>query len=233
MFEKVAYSYIALYNSTYFILENKLYKEILSMDNQQPSSKIEWRIVQEYDHYEVNELGQIRHRDRKILTPRANPGGYQYVNFKINGKGHNFAVNRIVANAFIPNPNHYLEVNHINGDKTDNRVVNLEWVTSSANKKHSHESGLRQSNGKKVEQLTLSGELLNTFDSVSAAAKYIGCSVGAISNCCNGRTKTSQGYKWRFAEGSTTKYSRKPSESVRDSLDNTKDEDIVSTLSES
>lgn len=202
------------------------------MDNQQPSSKIEWRIVQEYDHYEVNELGQIRHRDRrKILSPRSNPGGYQYVNFKINGKGHNFAVHRIVANAFVPNPNQYPEVNHINGDKTDNRAINLEWVTSSENKIHSHQSGTRQSNGKQVEQLTLSGELLNTFISVSEAARYIGCTVGAISNCCNGRTKTSQGYKWRFVEGSTTKYSRKPSESVRDS--SIEDEDIVSTLSES
>lgn len=60
----------------------------------------------------------------------------------------------------------------------------------------------------------------------------IGCSVGAISNCCKGRTKTSQGYVWKYAEGSTTKYLRKPSESVRSSSIK-EDEDIVSTSSES
>ena len=62
------------------------------MDNQQLSSKTEWREVKEYSNYEVNQLGEIRHKKRqKILKPRDNNGGYQYVNFKINGKNTNFA----------------------------------------------------------------------------------------------------------------------------------------------
>lgn len=202
------------------------------MDNQQLSDKLEWRTVVEYDRYEVNELGQIRHKDRKkILTPRANRSGYMYVNFNIGGHRTNFAVHRIVANAFIPNPNNYPEVNHKNLDKADNRVENLEWVNSTENKIHSYNSEIRKSNGKEVEQYDLNNNYIKTFPSASAAAKYMGCSIGAISNCCNGRTKTSQGYLWRFAESSTTKYKRNPSLAVQDS--SKEDEDIVSTSSES
>lgn len=197
------------------------------MDNQQLSSKTEWREVKEYSNYEVNQLGEIRHKKRqKILKPRDNNGGYQYVNFKINGKNTNFAVHRIVANAFIPNPNGYTEVNHKDYNKKNNCVDNLEWVSSSQNKQHSYlKQENKKSRGKAVNQYTKGGIFLKTFDSVSDAAKELGCCVAAISNCCLGRTKTSQGFRWSFVESSTTKYERKPSSSVRDSAK--ADEDIV------
>ena len=197
------------------------------MDNQQLSSKTEWREVKEYSNYEVNQLGEIRHKKRqKILKPRDNNGGYQYVNFKINGKNTNFAVHRIVANAFIPNPNGYTEVNHKDYNKKNNCVDNLEWVSSSQNKQHSYlKQENKKSRGKAVNQYTKEGIFLKTFDSVSEAAKELGCCVAAISNCCLGRTKTSQGFRWSFVESSTTKYERKPSSSVQGS--SKEDEDIV------
>lgn len=199
------------------------------MGNQQPSDKMEWRTVIEYGRYEVNQYGDIRHKERRhILAKRPNQSGYLYVNFNIQGKRQNFAVHRIVANTFIPNPNNYKEVNHKDYDKENNCVENLEWVNSSQNSLHSYEKKEnRICRSKGVEQYNKEGTLLRTFDSVSAAAEFLGCSIGAISNCCNGRTKTSQGYLWKFVEGSTTKYSRKPSESARDS--SKEDEDIVST----
>lgn len=182
------------------------------MDNQQPSVEMEWRTVCEYDHYEVNRKGEIRHKVRKqVLKPRLNSGGYAYVNFNINGHRKNFAVHRIVANAFIPNPNGYSEINHKDYDRTNNCVDNLEWVDSSQNKQHMF---LKEENkdcrGKEVEQYTKKGEYIKTFTSLSAAAQEMGCTVGAISNCCMGRSKTSMGYRWRFSEGSTTKYERNP-----------------------
>ena len=197
------------------------------MDNQQLSSKTEWREVKEYSNYEVNQLGEIRHKKRqKILKPRDNNGGYQYVNFKINGKNTNFAVHRIVANAFIPNPNGYTEVNHKDYNKKNNCVDNLEWVSSSQNKQHSYlKQENKKSRGKAVNQYTKEGMFLKIFDSVSDAAKELGCCVAAISNCCLGRTKTSQGFRWSFVESSTTKYERKPSSSVQGS--SKEDEDIV------
>lgn len=197
------------------------------MDNQQLSNKTEWREVKEYNHYEVNQFGQIRHKKRQqILKPRSNSGGYQYVNFKINGKNTNFAVHRIVANAFIPNPNGYTEINHKDYDKTNNCVDNLEWVTSSQNKQHAFlKEENKNSRGKSVSQFTKDGTFIKTFPSVSAAAAELGCCVAAISNCCLGRTKTSKGFRWSFVESSTTKYERNPSSSVQDSLK--EDEDIV------
>ena len=197
------------------------------MDNQQPSNEMEWREVKEYSNYEVNQFGQIRHKKRKqILKPRSNKGGYQYVNFKINGKNTNFAVHRIVANAFIPNPNGYTEVNHKDYDRNNNCVDNLEWVTSSQNKTHAYlKQENKQSRGKAVEQYSKDGIYLKTFESVSEAALTMGCCISAISNCCLGRTKTSQGFRWKFVEGSTTKYERNPSSSVRNSEKS--DEDIV------
>ena len=197
------------------------------MDNQQPSNEIEWRDVKEYDHYEVNQFGEIRHKKRKqVLKPRSNNGGYLYVNFNINGIRTNFAVHRIVANAFIPNPKGYLEVNHKDYNKQNNNVSNLEWVNSSQNKQHAYlKQENKQSRGKSVEQYTKDGRYIKTFESVSQAAQEIGCCVSAISNCCLGRTKTSKGYRWKFAEGSTTKYERNSSSSARDSKK--LDEDIV------
>lgn len=181
------------------------------MGNQQLSSETEWREVQEYTNYEVNQFGETRHKKRKqILKPRSNKGGYLYVNFKINGKNTNFAVHRIVDLAFIPNPNGYTEVNHKDYDRTNNCVENLEWVTSSQNKQHAYlREENKKSRGKEVVQYSKDGELIKIYSSVSEAAKEFGCSVAAISNCCLGRTKTSQRFRWSFTESSTTKYERK------------------------
>lgn len=197
------------------------------MGNQQLSNEVEWRTVIEYSNYEVNQFGEIRHKQRKkVLKPRSNKGGYLYVNFKINGKNKNFAVHRIVANAFIPNPNGYAEVNHKDYDKTNNCVENLEWVDSSQNKQHAYlKAENKESRGKAVNQYSKTGEFIKIFGSVSEAAAECGCCVAAISNCCLGRTKTSQGFRWSFAESSTTKYERKPDSSVRTS--SKEDEDIV------
>lgn len=202
------------------------------MDNQQPSNKEEWRVVLEYDRYEVNRYGEIRHRVRKqVLKPRPNPSGYLYVNFNIEGHRQNFAVHRVVANAFIPNPNYKPEVNHKDLNKNNNFVENLEWVDSSENKNHFHQTKTSTTLGKEVDQFSKSGVFIKRYKTVTEAAREVGCVVGAISNCCLGRTKTSMGYKWSFVEGSTTKYARNPSASAQDSLK--EDEDIVSTSSES
>ena len=197
------------------------------MDNQQPSVEIEWRTVKECDRYEVNQFGEVRHKKyRRILKPRKNSGGYGYVCFNINGKRKNFAIHRIVANAFILNPNEYTEVNHKDYDRLNNRVDNLEWVSSSKNKIHAYKKIENHiTRGKEVEQYTKDGKYVKTYDTVSAAAEAMGCCISAISNCCLGNSKTSMGFQWRFSEGSTTKYERNLSSSAQDSLK--KDEDIV------
>lgn len=183
------------------------------MDNQQPSINLEWRVVKEYDRYEVNQLGEIRHRQRKkVLTPRYNKGGYGYVNFNINGHRTNFAIHRIVANAFIPNPEHKLEVNHIDGNTKNNRADNLEWATSSENKIHAYKKEENHNvRGKRIIQYDLQGNYLATYSTIMAAAKAVGVTKGAISHCCCGVSKSSGGYIWKIDDGSTTKCEQNPS----------------------
>ena len=107
-----------------------------------------WKPVKGFENYEVSNLGQVRnlnyHREKKIkiLKLRMNKGGYLLVGLCKNSKKHTKLVHRLVAEAFIPNIDNKPEVNHLDGDKTNNKVENLEWSTRSENMKHAHNTGL-------------------------------------------------------------------------------------------
>lgn len=95
--------------------------------------------------YMVLDNGEIYNvSSRKYLKPFKHTGGYCQVDFFINRKKERKYVHRIVAEHFIPNPEKKKHVNHKNGDKKDNRVSNLEWVTPSENEKHAWETGLKK-----------------------------------------------------------------------------------------
>lgn len=100
-----------------------------------------------YPEYEIGDHGNVRSLKFgkvRLLKPIKNSGGYLQVFLFKNGKYKNLSVHRIVATHFIPNPANKPEVNHKFGDKTDNMVCSLEWVTKEQNQHHAWANGLKE-----------------------------------------------------------------------------------------
>ena len=93
--------------------------------------------IDDYPRYFACSDGRIwSDKTRRFLKPCMSNSGYQMVNLCVDGKGHIKTVHRLIASAFVPNPDNLEFVNHKNEDKSDNRPENLEWVTRSQNVRH-------------------------------------------------------------------------------------------------
>lgn len=160
----------------------------------------EWRIVEDAPQYEVSNLGNIRHikrkQNRKLQVCNS---GYQTVGVKIDGKLHLLLIHRLVAKAFIPNPENKEQVNHIDENKFNNTVSNLEWATPKENANHGTRNE-RINNKEKQGKKVFCVELNKTFSSIGEAAKETGLWRSNICSCCRGVAKTTGGYHWRYAE---------------------------------
>ena len=148
----------------------------------------EWRDIEGYEGlYQVSNLGRVRSlncRGHKgcigILTPRLDGKGYEMVALYKEGKARNTKIHRLVAQAFIPNPNNYPQVNHKDENKTNNDVKNLEWCTNEYN----HNYGTRnervgKSLSKKVICIT-TGEI---FNSMREACRKYNIHTGSMTEC--------------------------------------------------
>ena len=100
----------------------------------------EFRPVKDYERYYISDLGRVINTETgKFLKMTQKANGYFSVMFCVNGTQKRFLVHRLVAQAFIDNPNNYDTVDHINGIKTDNRMENLQWLSRSENSKKFHQ----------------------------------------------------------------------------------------------
>ena len=172
--------------------------------------------VEEYEKYEdysVTNFGEIISHKRKkdrVLKPGDNGRGYLGVVLSLNGNLKFTKIHRLVAKAFCKGYSPKLEVNHIDENKTNNNYKNLEWVTHKQNMNcGTRNKRISKANNKSVAQLTLKGELVKIWESAKQAECKGGFTRQNISAACLGKTKTSKGFKWRFADLVVSKEHRK------------------------
>lgn len=188
-----------------------------------------WKPISGYEgYYLVSDKGDVWSvRRKKMLAPKMQKTGYLRVALSVDGRVKNFSIHRIVALAFIPNPEGKPTVNHINENKTDNRVENLEWATTREQNTHGTRIARAISNTdwaarsaktdyaeiarkhdyytmnsaqmKKVVQKDCQGNVVRIFDSIGQAARSVNVSPGHIWQCCNGQRKTCKGSVWEYA----------------------------------
>lgn len=162
-----------------------------------------WKDIIGYEgHYQVSNLGNVRSikfNRIKLLTPykEIKRYGYLSVYLRLPGSKKIKKVHRLVAEAFIPNPDNLPCVNHIDENKENNCVENLEWCTVEYNLNY----GTRiEKFMKRVSQYSIEGNFIKTYNSEEQAAKETNSKARGISNCVRGRQKTHNGFIWKYTD---------------------------------
>ena len=178
-----------------------------------------WKDVVGYEGlYKVSNKGNVKSLNwkkrgyAKNLWLKPHKNGYWQVELAKDGVKKCFVVHRLVASAFIPNPNSYPQVNHKDENKKNNCVENLEWCNASYNAIYSlrRRGAFVDGKGKPTRrnssharqpiiQMTLDGEAVRTWENSRTIFLETGMSDWSISECCRGKRKTAYGYKWQYA----------------------------------
>lgn len=188
-----------------------------------------WKDVRGFEEsYQVSNLGNVRSKNRIViysngrkrkyygqpLKKQIATNGYEIVDFLRNKSSKKKLVHRLVAEAFIPNPNKLPEVNHLDEDKLNNNVSNLEWCSVKDNRNYgtrniraamsknykliAEKNKIAQ--GKRVIQIDKNGNIINSYLSIRDAERDTGFFRQAISACCNGKYQYAYGYSWKFED---------------------------------
>ena len=142
--------------------------------------------------YQVSNKGRVKREGYGVVSAPPNQSGYPRRVFERKGVTQGFLVHRAVAELFIENPDDKPQVNHINGDKTDNRVENLEWCTSKENMAHAHKTGIMKNRKPHSTKKKLTADdvlLVKTYPNLPAKffASEFGCSRVTINFIRNGK----------------------------------------------
>lgn len=163
----------------------------------------QWKTISNASNYEVSNLGNVRNKTTKyILKGRITKSGYLQVSIKLDEtqKFTNQYIHRLVALYWIENPQQKKEVNHIDGNKENNNVDNLEWVTAFENQKHRHSIGINKTSHRRVGKYSKEGELIKEYNSIVEAANAEESPRVSIDSVLQGRRYTLKGYVWKYLD---------------------------------
>ncbi len=194
-----------------------------------------WKDIKGYEgYYQVSNLGRVKSLDRDCVNNLSNQyssyittvfrkgkmlklcvrGNYRSVQLFNNGKYKQVPVHRLVIETFIPNPENKAYVNHKDGNKLNNHVDNLEWVTAKENMQHAYKTGLMKpqdnlpERGKLSEswkaipvyQMDSTGQIIKKWGCMKEPSIVLNINYNSISKCCRGLRNKAGGYIWRYAD---------------------------------
>lgn len=169
-----------------------------------------WKDIPSYENeYQINTNGDIKSlkTNKTLKWFINNKNGYAYVTLCKNNKRKCYRVHKLVAITYLKNTNNKSEINHINGNKLDNRIENLEWCSSSENQKHAYKIGLQKpimsknnKLSKKTIQYDLDYNIIKIWDSLSDIVRELNIKKQYISACCLGKIKKTCNYIFKYVE---------------------------------
>jgi hypothetical protein len=165
-------------------LENEIWKEI-SIENEYTTG------------YFVSSLGRFKNK-KGVIMENYKPHHSGYIYLRVNIK--KYSLHRLVALAFIENPNNKPFVNHIDGNKTNNNVSNLEWTTCSENNLHNYKIGLNKGHKRKIIQCNLQMNEIKTFETIKAASNELKISLSCIKDVLKNKQKSTKGFMFKYLE---------------------------------
>ena len=161
-----------------------------------------WKEIIGFSNYEISDEGEVRNKTTKrVLKGRLSQSGYLQVSIK-NDETQKFVnqyIHRLVALHYIENPLSKREVNHKDGDKINNKLKNLEWLTSSENQIHRHSIGITRTSNRKVGKFK-DGILVAEYNSIVEAAEKEGRPRVSIDSVVSGKRKTLFGHSWKYLD---------------------------------
>jgi hypothetical protein len=160
----------------------------------------EWRVIENTLNYEISNCGEVRNKTTKKILKSQLLNGYLGITLKTNNKKTLSKIHRLVATHFLICPDETYVVNHKDGNKTNNNVKNLEWISQTENVKHAFRLGLNEGKKNKVYQYTLENVFIREYNSPIDVENETGIPRTRILDVCEGKTRKTGGYIWKYSD---------------------------------